>query len=99
MLIFAAKLIKNEFLSKSAFDKIDRFTGPKKLLGIIKIILLIYRKGKEHLNKNISMETILGDGLIGDIFRMKHIIPEDNFNEIEAIKDRILEKFNSLQSV
>ena len=36
------------------------------------------------------MEEVLGDSLIGDILRMKHIIPEDNFNEIEDIKDRIL---------
>ena len=94
--LFAAKLIKNAFLNQSAFDEIDRYTGPKKLLGIIKIILLIYQKGKENLNKNISMEEILGDSLINDIFRMKDTIPEDNFNEIETIKNRILEKFNSL---
>ncbi|MHA1932120.1 MAG: V-type ATP synthase subunit A [Promethearchaeota archaeon] len=49
--LFIANLVKNGFLIQSAFDIIDNFTDVKKLLSMVKLILLIYKEGKELLNR------------------------------------------------
>jgi V/A-type H+-transporting ATPase subunit A len=95
--LYVAKLIKNGFLIQSAFDEIDRFTGPKKLLEMIKLILLIYEEGKKLLKTNISIDDVLGEELMDEILRMKTSIPNENFDRIEIIRDKLLERVSSLE--
>ncbi|MFX1503530.1 MAG: V-type ATP synthase subunit A, partial [Promethearchaeota archaeon] len=50
--LFIAKLVRNCFLIQNAFEEIDNFTDHKKLLGLIKVILLLYKEGKARLKQN-----------------------------------------------
>ncbi|MFX1313505.1 MAG: V-type ATP synthase subunit A, partial [Promethearchaeota archaeon] len=91
-ILFIARLIKNGFLIQNTFDDIDNYTAIKKMLGLIKIILLIYNEGKKFIDQNISIENLLGSELLSEILRIKHTISNDNFNQIEKLKDEIIEK-------
>jgi V/A-type H+-transporting ATPase subunit A len=93
LVLFITKLIKNGFLIQSAFDDIDSFTDAEKLLGIIKIILLIYNHGKDLVSKGLFLEDILDSELIDKILRISQTVPNRNFQQIERIKNEIIKKF------
>ena len=82
---------------QNAFDNIDNYTDVKKLLGMIKIILLLYKEGKELLEKGFIIEDIKSLRLINDILRINHTIENKDFDKIEDIKDQLLNEIESLK--
>ncbi|MHA2184122.1 MAG: ATP synthase beta subunit C-terminal domain-containing protein [Promethearchaeota archaeon] len=97
LVIFIAELIKNGFLMQNAFDEIDNFTEVKKLLGMIKIILLLYKESKELLNQGFIIEDIKSLESVNNILRMNRSIPNDKFQKIEQVKDKMLNEIASLK--
>jgi V/A-type H+-transporting ATPase subunit A len=96
LVLFIARLIRDGFLIQNAFDDVDNFTNTKKLLGIIKIILLIYNEGLSLIEKGILIEEFLEQDIINSILRISQTIPNNAFHQIEKIKDRILKKLKIL---
>ncbi len=96
LVLFIAKLIRDGFLIQNAFHDIDSYTNIKKLLGIIKIILLIYNEGKNFIERGILIENFLEPDLINSILRINQTVPNEDFHQIEKIKDTIMKKFRIL---
>ncbi|MFX1488898.1 MAG: V-type ATP synthase subunit A [Promethearchaeota archaeon] len=94
--LFIANLIRNGFLIQNAFEDIDNFTDHKKLLGIIKIILLLYKEGKILLEQGLKFEDNNEDEVMNDIIRATHTIPNGEFTRIENLKNKILNEILDL---
>jgi V/A-type H+-transporting ATPase subunit A len=88
--LFISKLIKNGFLIQSAFEEIDSFTGIKKLLGTIKLILLIYNEGKNLISQGVLIEDLLEPELIDAILRINKTVANEDFRKIEALKKKLV---------
>jgi V/A-type H+-transporting ATPase subunit A len=96
LILFIAKMLKDGFLVQDAFNEIDSYTSSKKLLGIIKIILLVYKEGKQLIKRGILIEQFLDSELINSILRISQTIPNDAFNRIERIKYELVSKLRIL---
>ena len=92
-----AKLIKNGFLIQNAYDDIDNFTDVRKLLGMIKVILLLFKESKELLKQGFLIEDIKSLLVINDILRINRTISNDDFDKIEDIKRKLLSEIESLK--
>ncbi len=97
--LFIARLIHDGFLIQNAFDDIDCFTDYKKLMGQIKLILLLYKEGKDLLKQGILVEDIKDLTVIHDILRIGNSIPNDDFFKILDIKKKLIEEIQSLKSL
>ncbi len=97
LILFIAKLIKDGFLIQNAFDDVDNYTGIRKLLGMIKIILLLYKEGKELLKQGFLIEEIKTLKAIINILRINRSIPNDDFDKIEELKNKLLNEIESLK--
>ena len=96
LILFIAKLIKNGFLIQSAFDEIDNYTDIKKLLGLIKIILLIYSESQNLIERGTLIEDLLDPEIIDEILRIKNNVPNEKFHLIEKLKNEIVRKLRYL---
>ncbi len=96
IIIYLAKLIRNGFLIQNAFDDIDNYTNAKKLLGIIKIILLIYYEGEILIEKGILIEEFLDSEIVNEILKIKHSIKNEEFYLIEELKNKLLGRLRSI---
>ena len=96
LILFMARMIKNGFLIQSAFDEVEKFTGIKKLLGMIKLFLLIYKEGQNLINRGILIENVIGPELLTSLLRMNKTIKNDEFEKIEKLKVKLLKKFRQL---
>ncbi|KKN42215.1 hypothetical protein LCGC14_0715400, partial [marine sediment metagenome] len=97
LILFIAQLIKNGFLIQSAFDDIDNFTDAKKLLGIIKLILLLYKEGGELLKQGFLIDDIKDLDTINGILRINHAIKNEDFYLIENLKKGLLNEIETLK--
>ncbi|MFX1326998.1 MAG: V-type ATP synthase subunit A [Promethearchaeota archaeon] len=97
LILFIAKLIKNGFLNQNAFDKIDSFTSVKKMLGLIKIILLIYNEGKVLIDQGILIEDLLDQDIYNEILNLRHSIENNDFQHLELIKNNLIQKLRFLK--
>jgi V/A-type H+-transporting ATPase subunit A len=95
--LFIGKIIRESFLIQNAFDSIDSFTDIPKLLSQIKLILLLYEESKRLINKGFITDDIRSLETINEILRINISIPNQKYNEISMIKDRLLEEIESLK--
>ncbi|MFX0186971.1 MAG: V-type ATP synthase subunit A [Candidatus Hodarchaeota archaeon] len=95
--LFIAKIIKNGFLIQNAFDTIDNYTNIQKLLGLIKIILLLYHQGKDLLKQGFIVEDIKDLEILNDILRISHTIPNNNFTNIVKVRNKLLNEIETLK--
>ena len=89
LILFISRLIKNGFLIQSAFDEIDSYTNVKKLLGMIKLILLIYNQGKDLVDQGVLIENLIDPDLLNAILRINKTVDNDDFRKIETLKKRL----------
>ena len=92
LVLFVSKLIKNGFLIQSAFDDIDNFTNVRKLLGMIKLILLIYNKGKDLVDQGVLIENLLDPDLVNAILRINTTVTNEEFQKIESLKEKLVKQ-------
>ena len=86
-------LLKSNF--QNAFDEIDYYTDYNKMLAIVKIYLLIYREGKKLIKNNINIEYILGEDLKKELISMSYRIPNGNFESLEELKGKVINKLKN----
>ncbi|MFW9998685.1 MAG: V-type ATP synthase subunit A [Candidatus Hodarchaeota archaeon] len=96
--LFIAKMIKNGFLIQNAYDEIDNHTNITKLLGLIKIILILYKEGKNLIKQGKLIKDILDPDLTTSILRISQMVPNDEFQQLEEIKNKLIHKIR-IQSI
>jgi V/A-type H+-transporting ATPase subunit A len=96
-IIFIGKLIRESFLIQNAFDDIDKFTSPTKLMGYIKLIILLYHQGLEFLEQGFVLEDIKYLQVLNDIRRVSQSIPNDKFEKMDEIKAKLLREIQSIK--
>ncbi len=99
LILFICRIIKNGFLIQNAFDDIDCYTDTVKLLGQIKLILLLYYEGKELLKQGFLMDDVRRLGIVNDLMRISTSVPNNNLTELDSIKRKLYNEFESLKSI
>ena len=87
--LFTANLIRNAFFIQNAFNEVDNFTSSKKMLGLIKVILLLYNKSKSHINRGLIMNDRKCDEVLKEIMLISHYVLNEDFEPIEKLKKNI----------
>ena len=87
--IFTANLIRNAFLVQNAFNEVDSYTSSRKLLGLIKVILLLYNKSKSLLKRGFLIDEKRCDEVLNIVMKISHYVPNENFKQIKELRDKI----------
>ncbi len=95
LILQVSRLIKNGFLIQSSFDDVDCFTDAKKMLGMIKLILLIYKEGKILIKRGFPVEKFIDKDILHEILRIKQTIKNEDFHLIEDLKNDIVHKLRN----
>ena len=67
------------------------------MMAMAKLILLLYREGKELLRQGYIIKDIKEMEVINKIKRIKNTVPNDEMDRIEEIKDSLFEQIKSLK--
>ena len=96
-ILFIARITRNSFLIQNAFDSIDCFTGIKKLIGFVKLILLLYNEGNQLLNQGFLLEEIKEFKVVDDILRIGRSVPNDDFKKLEKLRSKLNNEIETIK--
>lgn len=87
--LYIANLIRNAFFVQNAFNEVDNYTSSKKMLGLIKIILLLYNKSKSLIKRGFIINDKSCDRVFNEIMRISHYVPNKDFEPIDKLRKGI----------
>ena len=88
LILFIARIIREDFLHQDAFSDIDTYTSFKKMFKMLDVILYLNKKGKSAIENKIKVEDLSKIDAISKIARMK-LVSEKELKKIDDIKTEI----------
>jgi V/A-type H+-transporting ATPase subunit A len=97
LILYVAEHLKNGFLQQSAFDPIDQYSDPAKQVGLLRIILTIYDRGVEYINRGGTLVRLRELEVMDEIMRAKSTIKNEDRAALEALRKRLNDAFDGIQ--
>lgn len=90
-----ARSIREDFLHQLAFHEVDTYTSLKKQLYMMKLILAFYDICLEAIDKNASVENLVGLPVREKIGRFKYVKEDDIDNEYNETLNTLRSEVNA----
>lgn len=94
--LFAARMIREDFLQQSAFDEVDRYSPLDKTFFMLKAIMEFYRLADQAIEAGVPLEEIRDYPEVGEIARMKEIPTEEAEENLRALLERVRNRFSGV---
>jgi len=97
LVLFVAELIKNGFLQQSAFDENDMYCVPERQVGILRVLMLLYRRGSELVGRGAPLARLRELPSIQAVVRARLEVPDDAPEKLAEIQDRLTAELDELE--
>jgi V/A-type H+-transporting ATPase subunit A len=94
--LFAARMLREDFLQQSAYHEVDRFCPIDKAYWMLKTIMDFYQRTQAALEAGVALARVTGLPVIAEIARMKELPPEEATDSAEALMARVRFGFTEL---
>lgn len=89
LILFVARMLREDFLQQSAFDDVDQFSPLPKTQLMLKLIMRFQERAQHLLADGISLQAITSHPIANEIARMKMIPTADSEPRLTALHDEI----------
>lgn len=96
LILFIAEIIKDGFLAQSAFEENDMYCTPQRQVALIRIILTLYRKGRDLIQRGVPLVQIRSMSCIPRILRAKTAIGNTELEKMEELEQVVREELEDL---
>jgi len=96
LILFIAEIMKDGFLAQSAFDENDMYCTPERQVALLRIILTLYRRGRDLIQGGIPLMRIRSLNCVPQIMRAKSAFGNDELEKLEELKQMITEETEAL---
>ena len=97
LVLLVAELLKNGFLQQSAFDENDMYCTPEKEMAILRMLLLLYRRGSELIRRGAPLARLRELPSIQAVVRARLEVPNDQPQRLAEIQDRLTAELDDLE--
>lgn len=94
--IFVTEIIKRSFLIQNAYDEVDRYCSPQKLLKMAGIILHFYDIGLDAIKNGVPMFKIKEISGISKIHRIRIDVKNNEIEKIDALSAELKKEVQEL---
>ncbi len=91
-----ARILREDFLQQSAYDRVDRFCDLNKAYWMLKAIMDFHQRTHAALEVDIPLEKITSLPVVANLARMKELEVEKAEGAIKSIMDRVRFSFAEL---
>ncbi|WP_200763075.1 V-type ATP synthase subunit A [Nitrosophilus alvini] len=97
LLVETASLIKEIFLQQNAFDAIDAYSTPERIIKMAKIICTIQRVWQKcYKQRRIPVEVLKSQPVVSEFARAKFEIKNEELEKYDEIEQRVIKSFDKL---
>lgn len=96
LILFIAEIMKDGFLAQSAFDENDMYSTPERQIGLLRIILTLYRKGRDLIQTGVPLARVRELACIPQVLRAKSAISNTETEKLAELERRVHEELDAL---
>jgi len=82
LILVVADMLKDGFLTQSAFDAKDMYCAPERQVALLRIIMTVYRRGRDMIQRGAPLAELRALPIMAEIVRAKGAFGND---EMEAL--------------
>lgn len=96
LILFIAEILKDGFLTQSAYDEKDAYCTPERQLALLRIILAIYRRGLELIQSGAPLARVRGLACVPQVIRAKSVYGNTELGQLAQLEQRVRDEFDAL---
>jgi len=97
MILFIAELLKDGFLTQSAFDEKDMYCTPERQVALLRIILTLYRRGREVVQAGAPLAELRQLPCVPQIMRAKLAYRNDDLDGLRTLLERVNHELDAFE--
>ena len=96
LILFIAEIMKDGFITQSAFDENDMYCTPERQIALLRIILMLYRKGRDLIQEGVPLARIRGLGCVPQVLRAKAAFGNADMEKLAELEQRVMDEVEAL---
>lgn len=96
LILFVAEIMKDGFITQSAFDENDMYCTPQRQVALLRLILMVYRKARDLIQDGVPLARIRSLACIPHVMRAKAAFGNTEMERLDELAQRVSEEFESL---
>ncbi|MBP0975481.1 MAG: V-type ATP synthase subunit A, partial [Oscillospiraceae bacterium] len=97
LIIEIARVIRVGFLQQNAYHAEDTYVPLNKQFLMMKLILYVYHRMKEHLAEHVPLSEMVGSGVLEMVIKVKYDIPNNQPERFGVLTQQIDSMLNALR--
>jgi V/A-type H+-transporting ATPase subunit A len=97
LILFVAEILKDGFLAQSAFDDKDSYCSPERQVGLLHLILLLYRKGKALIDAGAPLARLRELPCVPGLVRAKETFGNQELEGLNELEERLVKELEKLE--
>ncbi len=96
LILFIAGIMKDGFLSQNAFDENDMYCPPERQIALLRIILTLYRKGRDLIQTGVPLARVRELACIPQVLRAKSTFSNTETEKLAELDRRVHAELDAL---
>ncbi len=96
LILFIAEIMKDGFLAQSASVENDMYCTPERQVTLLRIILTLYRKGRDLIQNGAPLTRIRAMNCVPRILRAKEAFGNEDLDKLTELERKVLEEIEML---
>jgi V/A-type H+-transporting ATPase subunit A len=90
LILFVSEILKDGFLTQNAYDDKDSYCSPARQVALLRIILTLYRRGRDLVQAGLPLARLREMKCIPLIVRARSVYGNDELRGLEQLGKRVL---------
>ncbi len=96
LILFIAEILKDGFITQSAFDENDMYCTPERQVELLRIILMLYNKARDLIQEGVPLARIRGLACVPHVLRAKAAFGNAEMRKLAELEQRVTEELEAL---
>jgi V/A-type H+-transporting ATPase subunit A len=96
LILFVAEMLKDGFLTQSAFDEKDMYCAPARQLALLRMIMALYRGGREVIEAGAPLLKVQQLPCVPLVMRAKSALGNDEMEKLGALAEQVRQELEAL---
>jgi V/A-type H+-transporting ATPase subunit A len=97
VILFTAEMLKDGFLTQSAFDDKDMYCKPSRQISLLRMILTWHRRGSEIIGAGAPLARLRQLPCVPQIIRAKQAFGNDEMDALSALEQQVNRELDELE--
>jgi V/A-type H+-transporting ATPase subunit A len=96
LVLLVAELLKEGFLTQSAYDERDMYCSPERQVALLRIILAVHHRGRELIEAGVPLAALRALPAVSQVMRAKSTYGDADVEGLARLERRLREELDSL---